>query len=81
MSTRSVSEPSSRAQTIEYTSSHYYIGFDDQEKGKYCILHVEGATDKILVRGLDSIKAARDEAKRLNIKLSANPYLNRNSRK
>lgn len=54
---------------------HYYIGYDDKEKDKYCIVKVDVATDSIVARGFKTIKAAREEAKKLGLRISPNPYL------
>lgn len=54
---------------------HYYIGYDDKEKGKYCIVKVDVATDSIVARGFKTISAAKEEAKKLGLRISPNPYL------
>ena len=54
---------------------HYYIGYDDKEKDKYCIIKVDVATDSIVARGFKTIRAAREEAKKLDLRISPNPYL------
>jgi hypothetical protein len=54
---------------------HYYIGYDDKEKGKYCIVKVDVATDSIVARGFKTISAAKKEAKKLGLRISSNPYL------
>ena len=54
---------------------HYYIGYDDKEKGKYCIIKVDVATDSIVARGFKTISAAKEEAKKLGLHISPNPYL------
>ena len=54
---------------------HYYIGYDDKEKGKYCIVKVDVATDSIIARGFKTISAAKKEAKKLGLHISSNPYL------
>ena len=53
----------------------YYIGYDDKEKGKYCIIKVNVATDSIVARGFKTISAAKKEAKKLGLRISPNPYL------
>ena len=54
---------------------HYYIGYDDKEKSKYCIVKVDVATDSIVARGFKTINAAKKEAKKLGLRISPNPYL------
>lgn len=54
---------------------HYYIGYDDKEKGKYCIVKVDVATDSIVARGFKTISAAKKEAKKLGLRISLNPCL------
>lgn len=67
---------------MNITTIHHYIGYDDKEKGKYCIIKVNGATDTIVARGFKSISSAKQEAKTRGIKLYTNPYLKqRRSRK
>lgn len=54
---------------------HHYIGYDDKNKGKYCIVKVDVATDSIVARGFETITAAKEEAKKLGLRISPNPYL------
>lgn len=57
------------------TPTIYIIGYDDKNKGEYCIIEIHAATDSIIARGFKTILAAKTEAKQRGLKITPNPYL------